>query len=85
MRRTTSRPVMRSAFLWELNAANGTSATCARDTHRPVSGSRTASVYSIVVQASAAMPPIAAMTFGSMPRGDRVELTDMAEAERPQE
>ena len=66
IRRTTSRPVTRSAFLWELNAVKGTSATCARDTHRPVSGSRTTSVYSIVVEASSAMPPIAALTFWSM-------------------
>jgi hypothetical protein len=58
IRRTTSRPAICSAGLRELNAVIDTSATSAREIHRPVCGSWTASVYSIAVQASAAMPAI---------------------------
>jgi len=39
------------------------SATCARETHVPVASSKTASVYSIVLHASASMLAIAALTF----------------------
>jgi len=63
MRQTTSRPGTCSATFLEANAVNGISATCARETNVPVASSKTASVYSIVVHASASMLAIAALTF----------------------
>ena len=65
MRRTTSRPGTRSALGAEANAVNATSATSAREIHRPLSSSKTASVYSIAVHASSGIAEIAALTLGS--------------------
>lgn len=66
MRRTTSRPVTCSVFFLERNAVNGTSATSAREIHRPVASSSTAFGYSIVVHASAGIDVIAVLTAGSI-------------------
>ncbi len=44
---------------------NSISATSARDTHRPVASSKTASVYSIGVQASSPIVAIAVLTLES--------------------
>ncbi len=64
IRRTTSRPGTESAFVPEANAVKPTSATSALLISAPVCSSWIASVYSMVVQASSAMPAIAALMFG---------------------
>lgn len=61
IRRTTSRPGIWSVFFWAANAVKPISATSARETHRPVTSSKTASVYSTVVPASSLMVVIAAL------------------------
>ncbi len=66
MRRTTSRPVIRSAFFREENAVNGTSATSAADIQAWASSSYTALVYLIGVHASASMAVMARFTAASM-------------------
>ena len=71
IRRTTSRPGTCSAFFCAANAVNSISATSAREIHRPVASSKTASVYSIVVHASSLIAAIAALTCRVHPDGDR--------------
>jgi len=60
--RATSRPGTWSFFFWAANAVKSISATSARETHRPVTSSKTASVYSMVVHASSLTVLIAALT-----------------------
>ena len=48
-------------FFREVNAVKSISATSAREIHAPLSSSRIASVYSIVVYALSSMPAIAAL------------------------
>ncbi len=65
MRRTTSRSGTCSALFRLLKAVKGISATSARLIQTPDVSSKTAAGYSMVVQTSAAMPAIAALTLGS--------------------
>jgi hypothetical protein len=53
------------------NAVNPVSATSAREIHRPVASSKTASVYSMVVHASSAIAAIAALIWAVHPDRDR--------------
>jgi hypothetical protein len=62
MRRTTRRPGTCCDALADAKAVNGVSATSARDTQSPVSSSRMASGYSIVVHAPAGIDSITRCT-----------------------
>ena len=64
--RTTSRAAMCSFFFREANAVNGTSATSAVETHRFVSSSKIAFVYSLAPNAPSVM---ASRTSRFVPRG----------------
>ena len=69
IRRTISRPGTCSAFVLALNAVKATSATSAREIQLPAAWSKTASVYSMGVQASSAMVAMACFDRGI--HGDR--------------
>jgi hypothetical protein len=65
MRRTTSRPGTRTLLFCVANAVNGISATSAREIHRPVVLSKTASVYSMCAPRILADGEIAVLIAGN--------------------